>query len=166
MKCFKVIAVIAFLLSFIGCAAHSKIHYDFVIDKISSQKMGADIDENASLGTYKTVIRERAVQKVMADTVIGDQVNGYGGIVHNTRFNKWNRLNFKITAIRGVDCTSISLEGRELQRICLIEGNYRYEIRNCKGCITGWGKLEASARIVYYNHDGITEKCHWYIAGL
>jgi len=144
----------------VGCAAHSKYYYERQTRNLAEQKLGAKINLNAGLGEYKDTLRERTVEKYRQASLYGDSVNGYEGIVHNT---KWHRGTFLIKGQHGFDSAPISLACGDTVHQLLLPDMYDYQIMDEYGTIRGWGSFKVGPRIATYAYNGKPVRVHWFL---
>jgi hypothetical protein len=157
LRFFGVLIVLAMLF---GCASHTKLYYERQTRNLSQQKLGADIDLNAGLGEGKDTLRERTIEKYRQAPVYGDSLNGFEGIIHNTR---GGRGTFHLQGRRGIEALSISLDGGDTVYVRLLPDIYDYRIVDNDGELKGWGEFHVGARISVYSYYGEPIRRHWFL---
>jgi hypothetical protein len=160
MNYLKALVILAIAWMFVGCAAHSKYYYERQTRNLAEQKLGAKIDLNAGLGEYKDTLRERTIEKYRQAPMYGDPINGFDGIVHNT---KGRRGTFHITGRYGIDAAPISLACGDTVHQLLMPDVYNYEIIDEYGNLRGWGSFKVGPRIATYVYNGKPVRAHWFL---
>lgn len=167
MRYAKSLVVAMLLFLSIGCAAHSKWHYERQTENLAEQKLGAKISLDAGLGEYKDTLRERTMEKFKKLPMFGDSVNGFEGILHN---DGAHRVVIVLRGRSGIEIQPVSLDHGDTAYVRLMPDTYDYEIRPVdmygqwrNHSLTGWGIVHVGARVAIYTIRGQVIHRHFFI---